>query len=401
MKTGKLLLLLITAFSTLSSQAQDNGMPDIMKQESTSNKIRRCRKIVYDALISNDTTVNINEMIDYAKNNYESDGNVAFLIDEYRMIYLLKDRYHDFLATIAGSDTAYFRSIADARIMGDMQQLNNATTLLYHNKYKIRDKVNNCKDITREQADFINIYVEWITSHSDIDEYVNSKCEQFMDAYPYSPYTTIIRSRIYEAIEPYQKFGISAGFNYGISLMSAGLTNIDERPQLAMGIDVDFMYKRAVLENSFQVLFGKTYKALTNNNIVVPARKNFFLTNIGVLIGYRFGHKDYYYILPTVGANLPYMEIGYGTSLEKKSKYDDFAFTGKWGKAFSLEAGTSFDVTDKQDRQSGKYSRHEYNIGIKYSWREIKLDMQEGNYNGFSQSLAVKFSYCFSRGRKK
>lgn len=121
-------------------------MPDIMKQESTSNKIRRCRKIVYDALISNDTTVNINEMIDYAKNNYESDGNVAFLIDEYRMIYLLKDRYHDFLATIAGSDTAYFRSIADARIMGDMQQLNNATTLLYHNKYKIRDKVNNCKE---------------------------------------------------------------------------------------------------------------------------------------------------------------------------------------------------------------------------------------------------------------
>lgn len=383
MKTHILIFLLLTIFgASISAQIAE---PAVMSQESLSEKIEKCRNLAYNKTMYEHDSAVVRELLDYAQKSLETSGNVAFYIDEYRLLYILNGFYTDFISSIKSTDdSVYFESAAYKLRPQNSDYYYNGLAYLNMNSSKIIDEIHHSKSVNDAEKQFIELYVRYLTVKNF--EEINNYSDEYLASNPDKTFETYTRKYIRQVYRPYSRFGIYGEFLFGSKVTTSSLVDIDNAG-FNFGICIGLTYKRIALLLELHDCFGRLRSDLSKSGIDLEKRTRYVNRTMGVALGYKQPVSKHWFVLPAVGMHKSWV-IDNRPDMEKT----DFKAGSKANVSAGIEIGRefgSFENNFRTDRMRYIYGQ----IGLKYTVVPTKFSMQSGDYKGLTHciNLAVGF----------
>ncbi|MBP5364733.1 MAG: hypothetical protein J6Y82_02255 [Bacteroidales bacterium] len=383
MKRHAVLSALLIMFCT--SLVAQTTEPAVMSEESISEKIEKCRNLTYNkTMYEHDTTV-VRELVNYAQHTLETSGNVAFFVDEYRLLYILNGFYADFISSIRTvDDSVYFENVAYKLRPQNSDYYYNGISYLNVNSAKILEDVRKSTSIDDSEKRFIELYIKHLITKDDIE--VNAYSDEFLSVNTDKTFENYTRRYIRHVYRPYSDFGIFGALLFGSKVTTESLTDIDN-VGFNFGINIALMYKRIALMFDLQDGFGRLRSDISKGGITLEKRTRYVNRTIGVSLGYKLPVRNKWFVIPAVGLHKTWI-IDNRPDMEKT----DFKARSNANIGAGIEIGRefgSFENNFRTDRMRYIYGH----IGLKYTILPTKIGMQSGDYKGLMHciNLAVGF----------
>lgn len=389
------LAIALFLFASQTIVAQNNE-PDIMAQQSHSEKIEKCRNLVYDKTFNSHDTATVHELLNYAKTSLETSGNLAFYLDEYRVLYLLNGFYPELLNSVKNEDDSTFYANSTYKIR-PKEDLYLYQALAYIRKHQdaLKDSVTLSTNITTEEKEFISLYINYVISHDR--EEINGFCDAYLTTNPEKPLETFTRKYMRYKYEPYHKFGGFCQVLGGTRISTNTLADIDNvSGDIGLGFGVT--YRRFLLQTIIAGGFGYTHHELADKDVTLAKRSSFYNSTIQFYFGYKIPVISSWCVTPCIGMQ----RTTFSYSNDKKHDEIDFSVKGDWRPGFSVDiCPESFTFRKSYSGWVGDCLNCYYtNLSLRYTILPTTFHMQSGRYSGISHCIDLVFNMGFSRARR-
>ncbi|MCR5697700.1 MAG: hypothetical protein K6G73_12075 [Marinilabiliaceae bacterium] len=385
------LAIALFLFASQTIVAQNNE-PDIMAQQSHSEKIEKCRNLVYDKTFNSHDTATVHELLNYAKTSLETSGNLAFYLDEYRVLYLLNGFYPELLYSVKNEDDSTFYANLTYKITPrENLYLYQALVYVRGHQDEIKGLVAQSTSITAEEKEFISLYINYVISHDR--EEINGFCDEYLTTNPAKPLETFTRKYMRYKYEPYHKFGVYMGWALGSTIHTQSLADIDN-VGFDFGGKIALSIYRWQLQFSMDCTLGKTHQDLDDGWKCLPRDEKYEIDNLQILIGYKLPLQSRWYVLPSIGIN----HASVRDNLPQNERID-FSVDDNRRPCVSVEFGRDLLLLERGPF-SGKMNYGYWQLGIRYAMFPTTFHMQSGDYTGIAHNVAITFGLGFSRARR-
>ncbi|MBP5418335.1 MAG: hypothetical protein J6Y72_00780 [Bacteroidales bacterium] len=390
----KALRSIVTAAAFIASlcASAQNSEPDIMQRETFTDKIQKCRNLVYENTLDAHDTTAVRELLTYAQTTLETGSNIAFSLDEYRVLYLINGFYKDLIVNIkATNDSTYY---AESRGKSQHRFDNffyRAMNYVYDHKDDIISSVSINSTISKSDKSFLILYINYITTSDRND--INDLCDEYLSTEPEKSYETFTRKYMRYKYEPYQKFGFYLGFGLGAKVNSQSLSDIfvaAPEGEIVLGLS----YERFVFQFSAGIYSGDAREDLENGGTILERGKTCSIGTPQLFAGYKIPLKRSWNLLPSVGIQRSSIE----DSPSNKQDDIDFKCKGVWKPGVALELsrewGQFLSITN------GKISYYYWQLGIRYAILPTAFHMQSGTYSGVAHCIDITVGLGYSRAKR-
>lgn len=370
-----------------------NSVPQIMRRESSTEKIQKCRKLVYDNTLNSRDTAAVHELLNYAQSTLETELNIAFTLDEYRMLFLLNGFYTDFINSIKTIDdsTYYARSIGKNSEAKDKLYYRAMTRLYTEN---IIDSISSSTAINDDEKRFIALYIDYlVTRNSDV---LNDKSDAYLATAPAAPFARYTRKYIRHVYEPFHKFGFDIEYTSGVRIMTQSAADIDNLA-FAWGAKFSLLYRRFVFQMGFDRSFGRAHSKHLIDGHEISRGKRYANSTMTFFAGYLFPIAKSWYLLPTAGVQFSQLEE-YRFWLKTSYSDDSYSFS-KTKPGFAIEFGRILTSWHDETR-GGDVNSWSMHAGLRYAYMPTTFQLQSGTYDGVAHCITLTAGFSFSRGRR-
>ena len=390
MKALRSVFIIATITVTLCASAQ-NSEPEIMQRETFTDKIQKCRNLVYENTLDAHDTTAVRELLTYAQTTLETGSNIAFSLDEYRLLYLINGLYNDLLSNIkTTNDSTYYAENRGKRQHRFDNFFYSAMSYVYEHGDDIKNSISTNSTISEADKRFLILYINYITS-SDRNE-INDLCDEYLSTEPEKSYETFTRKYMRYKYEPYQKFGFYFGLLAGPRISTSSLGDIDNVCG-NFGMQFFMTYQRFVFLAAFNLGISDTQIELVNHGVEMPKKTNYMSANYQLYLGYKIPLSSKWYLLPSGGMQ----SSDFTDNLPEKERID-FEADAVWKPGVAVELGHEWYVFSQNYK--GKLNYYYYQLGIRYSITPTSFHMQSGTYSGVAHCIDITVGLGYSRAKR-
>ncbi|MBP5418336.1 MAG: hypothetical protein J6Y72_00785 [Bacteroidales bacterium] len=370
-----------------------NSVPQIMERESSTEKIQKCRKLVYDNTLNSRDTATVHELLNYAQSTLETELNIAFTLDEYRMLFLLNGFYTDFINSVKTIDdsTYYARSVGKNSVVNDRLYYF-ALSRLYTDE--VIDSISSSTAINDDEKRFISLYIDYLMARNS--DALNDKSNAYLATAPAAPFERYTRKYIRHVYEPFHKFGFDIEYTSGVRIMTQSAADIDNLA-FAWGAKFSLLYRRFVFQMGFDRSFGRAHSKLLIDDHEISRDKRYANSSMTFFAGYLFPIAKSWYLLPTAGVQFSQLEE-YRFWLKTSYSDDSYSFS-KTKPGFAIEFGRILTSWHDETR-GGDVNSWSMHAGLRYAYMPTTFQLQSGTYDGVTHCITLTAGFSFSRGRR-
>lgn len=395
----KIILILIVTVSSICANAQVDTAA--MRQYLTTHPsktelIEKCRNRLFEAIINNDRA-KAEELMYYAKTEFETDKLKALSLDEMWLLAIWLRKYQ-----LAASEMV-LDSIT-------VEQYTNQTNRFKYNLFPLladsvslnssfyKTDIENDESLSESYRDFLLLFIKnfELLQSSKSSEIINDASDEYLARYPMSEHETFVRNLIrYKFVHtrPTIDWRISAGAVFNQSQFSKLVNN-----GLAINMYIGLSYANFVLNANIEGTWGSVNDDIDFNGAILKKGEKSSNENYGINAGYTIHCPYSIAITPTLGIGWFRLVPG-EKAQEKNEDLIKARIKGKIQPVIAVEVDYEIEFGLVANRK-GLYDQLIFSPSLRYSYMPINIDTPTLRTSGAIHTVTIGLKYGFEKLRR-